>query len=128
MVNDHRWFPLLVRAIGLFGLVSQSPSLVGLAYSLAMSVTQQRSAWGPSDPWQLVVSAVYVAIPAALSVYLLAGAPKLVAFLLRDARGRCPRCDYDLAAVVAEICPECGRPIDREQPRPAPPQEGRDAP
>ncbi|GJM26505.1 MAG: hypothetical protein DHS20C16_29200 [Phycisphaerae bacterium] len=28
---------------------------------------------------------------------------------------RCPECEYNLTGLVEDVCPECGRPFDREQ-------------
>lgn len=37
--------------------------------------------------------------------------------LRRDMRGKCETCDYDLTGNQSGICPECGTPINKSEPK-----------
>jgi len=104
-MNDPRWFKLLVRGIGIL-LIGISVPYIGsqlsyLAYMFYPSA-------GDRQAWPLeVISLVFILAQLLFGIYLLAGAPRLVRYCIRQVGYRCPGCDYDTRGLKGK-CPECG--------------------
>jgi hypothetical protein len=125
-MTDPRWFRLVIRAIGVLTLVLAIPHVGGAISSISTLIGEGPGGYrymmanrtglvgGESwwNPYTFAVAATAVAAlaQAALGLYLLRGAPRLVAFCTRQARGHCPACDYDIRGLKGQ-CPECGLAI-----------------
>lgn len=112
-MKDYRWFSLLLRAIGVgFTLVFVPKLILSLIslfqYISGSSVAAEQLGWRSVLSLFILVALIVVMLQAAASVYLIFGAPRFVAFCLREVRSRCGGCDFDLRASGDAICPECG--------------------
>jgi hypothetical protein len=112
-MTDHSWFKLLVRAIGLLILGLGGPSLLFSLTGLLVEV------WDQSVAQYGVMRYVAVTLPpmlaygaqTAFGLYLFLGAERLISRCMRDVRGHCPACGYDLSSTSTGRCPECGTDV-----------------
>lgn len=113
-MKDLTWFWLAVR---LTGLVVLSQSLQSVAYIVSMvkwTIEMLIQQGGGLSTLEAVSSALAVLSSAAqigIGVYLLLGGKALVAYVLADARRRCPQCQYSTHGLTTPKCPECGAPL-----------------
>ncbi|MEX2218497.1 MAG: hypothetical protein WD749_07010 [Phycisphaerales bacterium] len=121
-MSDYAWFKLVVRAIGLLLLGMALPSLIWQVGTIvALAFDSQLTQFQPMYFIQWVPGVLGTAAQLAFGLYLLLGAERLIARCLRDVRGHCACCGYDLSSLTADKCPECGTPITPAAPRsPAP--------
>jgi hypothetical protein len=118
-VSDYHWFRLLLKAVGVLLLGLSIPKLLWTVGSLLVAQTGVQPGAGgwPLAAW--LPSITGYGSQAAIGLYLLFGAQRLIEYGLRGVRGRCAGCGYSLTGLTADLCPECGTPIARPAPAPA---------
>ena len=116
-MSDYSWFKLLVRAIGLLLVGLALPQVPVAVAWLIYALTEEG---GGFSEWALRILPMFAgpALQIAFGLYLLLGAERLIARFIRDIRGHCACCGYDLASLTADKCPECGAAITPAPPSP----------
>jgi hypothetical protein len=116
-MSDFAWFRLLVRGIGILLLGLSVPMFL---WGVGSAFTDQLRDASSSSSRDALMTFLYrvpylvgYGAQAAFGLYLLFGGQRLVELAIKGVRGRCGVCGYDLAAVTAPVCPECGTPIHR---------------
>jgi hypothetical protein len=108
-MTDYTWFKLLVRAIGLLLMGMGLPYFVSTLVNLVTwALDQGGSQLGYSYVLPYIPSVAGAAAESVFGLYLFLGANGVIARCLRDVRGHCPSCGYDVSAVSTGRCPECG--------------------
>jgi hypothetical protein len=120
-MSDGAWFRLVLRALGVLVLAFAIPEFLGTLGSIGFDASL-----GPGRPdvgWRYIFFAPGMAAKMAIGFYLLMGPGRLVRYCMRDVGNICPGCAYDISAVAAETCPECGLRLESRPPPPpvAPP-------
>lgn len=120
---SNAWFPLTIRAIGLFFLISPATRLVDtIAWFITLQFDEQsRALYGRSfyDLSSSIPMLIAYCVHLAIAIYLLLGAPAIVRWCLREAARRCPCCDQLLPETPAPSCPACGCSIPPRAPQPS---------
>jgi len=122
-MNDHSWFRLLVRALGLLVAGVSVPSLVRGISSFAWAVFNQTQFAGQRASYLIFYASDMVGgmLQLLLGIYLLFFADAFIRRCLLDIRDRCPTCQYDLRGITAPTCPECGEQVlTKPAPTPTP--------
>lgn len=108
------WVRLLFRAMGVLFIGLSLPMCFQFASQMIgfLGSSQMWNSWA-GDFWQMFYTLGWGAgglLQLGLGVYLLFFGKRLREWCMRDVEGRCPRCDYELAA-ASTICAECGLPL-----------------
>lgn len=115
-MSDHAWFRLLVRALGVLFLGLAAPQLLRLLTSVFMFEVSRKGGTAGTE-WDVLLNSLPTLLgygaQVAIGYYLLFRGQVLVEYCIRDLRGRCAACGYDLIAITGPDCPECGAPIRR---------------
>lgn len=115
-MKHKTWFRLVLKAIGVFTVVSGASTLLTYAGFLWQAI----SAGGIGSNisvffFQLAGPFVQIA----LGLYLFFGGEWVVNKAIPSNRPYCPECGYDLSGAVRNRCPECDTPFDLEHVRPS---------
>lgn len=122
-MGSNAWFPLAIRAIGVFFLITPATRLVDtVGWFITMQLDEQaRAAYGGrySNFASSIPMFIAFGVHLAIAIYLLLGAPAIVRWCLREAARRCPCCDQLLPETPAPSCPACGCSIPPQAPQPS---------
>jgi hypothetical protein len=125
-MNAPAYFVLFVRLLGVFFLGSSIPGMlsgVGQAIWAVAGLVNPNSAH-PEPLAELAgvaIGAAVIGIQVWLGWYLLCRGERLIRYVVRNARERCPQCQYSLKGLTGRTCPECGGPVE---PQPEAPTGG----
>jgi hypothetical protein len=124
-ILEYSFARVLVRLVGviltIFGLL-YIVSLVDWLIYLLTEDTSQRYTSLAALLRSVMPTAAGALVYCGFGVYLARDGHILARILVAGLHGRCRRCGYDIRAVTAPTCPECGAAIVREDPpAPAPP-------
>jgi hypothetical protein len=120
-MTDHSWFRLLVRAIGLLLFGIAIPGLLWNIGGVIVVLTSESNAGFPvlDQTLRYLPPLLGECVQAAFGLYLLLRAEPIIARCLREVRGRCASCGYDLTATSSGTCPECGTEFKPAAPVPS---------
>ncbi|HEY8668694.1 MAG TPA: hypothetical protein VIL86_18750 [Tepidisphaeraceae bacterium] len=103
------WFLVGVRLFGVWMLLEGVAQTVVLLQAMLGLVTLQRT-------WPIAYI-MHALVDFAIGVYLLQGAPLLIALAKWERKPEhpeCAYCGYDLTGNVSGTCPECGKPVPED--------------
>lgn len=116
---ERAWFRLLIRALGVLFVGLGVTGLVDFVYRVIYRISIQPQVRMDLEWVHWVAYGTSHLIQPAIGVYLLFFAEGLIRLCLRDAIGRCGYCQFDVSGVLADVCPECGSPLDPSRHKPA---------
>jgi hypothetical protein len=106
-MSEYAWFKLLVRAVGLLLMGLSLPGLLWAAGEVITLLFEDTP--GMSRYWmRFLPTTIHSAAELAIGAYLFFGGEQIIARCLREVRGHCASCGYDLSATSTGVCPECG--------------------
>lgn len=125
-MKDVMWFRLAVRltgvvviaqSLGSFGYIAEWVAWLG---SWAMQASAAPSPMS-FEMHRIVPSLIELLSHVArlwLGWYLLFRGEALIAYVVVEARGRCPVCQYSIKGLTTPTCPECGTAVKTAQSTP----------
>ena len=108
------WFRVCVRLLGVLFLGLSLPTLLLVLRPIIESYQYASSPGQPALWWRLIgefVGASGTLAQVWFGWYLLFRGEQLIRYVVRDARQRCPECQYSTKGLTDATCPECGGPI-----------------
>lgn len=107
-MNTHRgWFTLLMRATGIFLIVSTMSHGLYFVVSILSAVMEAQAQPTANWLWWILGELAYL-IPFGVGLYLLFGGQRLVRYCLASVPGLCPECGFDRGVAASGPCPNCG--------------------
>jgi hypothetical protein len=113
-MKHKTWFRLLLKAIGVYMVLSAIPNLLSQIMGIVVNIAMYTpSGAGISSPFWTNLSwwlpqFIWWFGQVGIGLYLFFGGKWIVNMAIPSNRPYCPECGYDLSRKTTDRCPECG--------------------